>query len=58
MNGTELKALRLAHYLTQQQLAEKLDLGKRGAITISEWESGKREIGKGYQLAIKLLFDK
>ena len=49
MNGEQLKQWRLSHDLTQTELATLLGVGKRGYITVNEWEHGTRNMGRLYQ---------
>ncbi len=55
MNGEELKRWRLSHNLTQTQLATLLGVGKRGYITVNEWEHGTRNMGRLYQQQLEKL---
>ena len=48
-----VKEIRKSLNLTQTQLAKKLGLGKRGAATISDWETGKKNISKYYKREIE-----
>jgi transcriptional regulator with XRE-family HTH domain len=55
MTGKELKALRTARKLTQQQAARKLQIAQG---TISKWESGHSTIPGAWAQVIALLLGK
>jgi DNA-binding transcriptional regulator YiaG len=55
MTPEKLKALRTYLGLTQTAFAEKIGTVKN---RISEWERGKKNIGKAYQHIIKTTFKK
>lgn len=49
MNPMELKQLRRSYSLTQQSLADRLDVRQQ---TVARWETGKQQISRLAQLAI------
>lgn len=49
-----LKYLRLKAGLTQEQVAEKLDIGQ---ATVSEWENGVTQIKLNYLSSLATLYD-
>lgn len=54
MTGTELRALRRAAGLTQQQLGERLGIeGPRAQVAVSRWESGARGITPPVAIGIR-----
>jgi transcriptional regulator with XRE-family HTH domain len=55
MNGDELRALRTAAGLTQQQLAGLI--GLRWHNTVSRWERGTRHIAEPMAKLIRLVCD-
>ncbi len=56
MNGAKLKQIRKDNEISQDDLADLLQMGTRGRTTISEWENDRVAIGPGYELAILLMF--
>lgn len=53
MDGQELAAWRRARNLTQEQLAQLLDVHK---LTVSQWESGRRSTpGRLLELALEAI---
>ena len=54
MNGTDVKKLRTDADLTQQDLADLLNVSRK---TISEWERGD-EVGRVNELAIRSVIKK
>lgn len=58
MNPDQVKAARKALGMTQQQLADALELsGENAAATIRSWESGRRPISGPARVAIRLLVE-
>lgn len=52
MSGDFIKNARLGLGISQTTFAELLELGKRGAATISDWERGVKKVSKYYQQKI------
>lgn len=44
-----IREIRKSLNLTQAQFGEKLGLGERGKITVSDWETGKKNISQFYK---------
>ncbi|MDJ1485931.1 helix-turn-helix transcriptional regulator [Cytophagaceae bacterium YF14B1] len=55
MDGQQLKLWRLNHNLTQSQLASLLGVGKRGYVTVTEWENGVSKMGRLYKMQLEKL---